>query len=52
MAKHFTDADHRVGSAGGSIRDDGRGDRADAGGRGALGHDLAVAGLSAALAAA
>jgi ABC-type nitrate/sulfonate/bicarbonate transport system permease component len=44
--------DHRVGSAGGSIRDDGRGDRADAGGGGAFGADLAIAGISAALAAA
>ena len=44
--------DYGVGGAGGSVGDDGRGDRADAGRRGALGHDLATAGLSVTLAAA
>ena len=40
------------GGTGGSLGDDGRGDRVDAGGGGAFGHDLAVAGPSLALAAA
>jgi Binding-protein-dependent transport system inner membrane component len=38
--------DHRVGGAGGGIGHDGCGDRPDAGRRSALGHDLAIAGLS------
>ena len=44
--------DYRVGGAGGSVGNDGRGDRADAGGGSSFGHDLATAGLSVALAAA
>ena len=44
--------DHRIGSARRSLGHDGRGDRADAGRRRAVGDDLAAAGLSVALAAA
>ncbi len=45
-------ADHRIRGARRGLRHDGRGDRVDAGRRGAVGIDLAAAGLSVALAAA
>jgi NitT/TauT family transport system permease protein len=44
--------DHRVRGAGGGLGHDGRGDRTDAGRCGTVGHHMAIAGLSVALAAA